>query len=138
MAEFETLRYGVHDGVATIELARPEKRNALNAQGFTELGDAAERAAGDAGIRVVVIRGEGPSFCAGIDVALLGQLAGTRGGGGGARGGGPPPPPSSTMTSARRRTVSIQRPSARLPRSPADCVNGMPSFGCGADEARVA
>lgn len=79
MAEFETLRYGVHDGVATLELARPEKRNALTAQAFTELGDAAERAAGDPGIRVVVVRGQGPSFCAGIDIALLGQLAGTRG-----------------------------------------------------------
>jgi enoyl-CoA hydratase/carnithine racemase len=79
VAEFETLRYGVHDGVATIELARPEKRNALTAQAFAELGDAAEKAAGDPGIRVVVVRGAGPSFCAGIDVALLGQLAGTRG-----------------------------------------------------------
>jgi 2-(1,2-epoxy-1,2-dihydrophenyl)acetyl-CoA isomerase len=79
LAEFETVRYGVHDGVATIELARPDKRNALNAQAFSELGDAAERAAGDTGIRVVLVRGQGPSFCAGIDVTLLGQLAGTRG-----------------------------------------------------------
>ena len=79
MAEFETVRYGVHDGVATIELARPEKRNALNAQAFTELGDAAARAAEDSGIRVVLVKGQGPSFCAGIDVTLLGQLAGTRG-----------------------------------------------------------
>jgi enoyl-CoA hydratase/carnithine racemase len=79
VAEFETLRYGIHDGVATIELARPEKRNALNAQSFTELGDAAEKAAADSGIRVVVVEGQGPSFCAGIDIALLGQLAGTRG-----------------------------------------------------------
>jgi 2-(1,2-epoxy-1,2-dihydrophenyl)acetyl-CoA isomerase len=79
LAEFETVRYGVHDGVATIELARPDKRNALNAQAFTELGDAAERAASDTGIRVVLVRGQGPSFCAGIDVTLLGQLAGTRG-----------------------------------------------------------
>jgi 2-(1,2-epoxy-1,2-dihydrophenyl)acetyl-CoA isomerase len=79
LAEFETVQYGVHDGVATIELARPDKRNALNAQAFTELGDAAERAAGDTGIRVVLVRGQGPSFCAGIDVTLLGQLAGTRG-----------------------------------------------------------
>jgi 2-(1,2-epoxy-1,2-dihydrophenyl)acetyl-CoA isomerase len=79
LAEFETVRYGVHDGVATIELARPDKRNALNAQAFSELGDAAERAANDTGIRVVLVRGQGPSFCSGIDVTLLGQLAGTRG-----------------------------------------------------------
>lgn len=79
MADFETLRYGVHDAVATIELARPDKRNAVNAQMFTELGDAAERAAADPGIRAVLVKGQGPSFCAGIDVTLLGQLAGTRG-----------------------------------------------------------
>ena len=79
MAEFENVKYGVHDGVATIELARPEKRNAVNAQMFSELGDAAEKAAGDAGIRAVLVTGQGPSFCAGIDVTLLGQLAGTRG-----------------------------------------------------------
>ncbi|MGH2653154.1 MAG: enoyl-CoA hydratase/isomerase family protein [Actinomycetota bacterium] len=79
MTDFETLKYGVHDGVATIELARPEKRNAVNAQMFSELGDAAERAASDSGIRVVLLKGQGPSFCAGIDITLLGQLAGTRG-----------------------------------------------------------
>ncbi len=79
MAEFDTLRYASHDGVATIELARGDKRNAINAQMFTELGDAAERAASDSGIRVVLVRSQGPSFSAGIDVTLLGQLAGTRG-----------------------------------------------------------
>lgn len=79
MADFETLRYGVHEGVATIELARPDKRNAINAQMFSELGDAAERAASDPGIRAVLVKGQGPSFSAGIDVTLLGQLAGTRG-----------------------------------------------------------
>ena len=79
MADLETIRYGVHDGVATIELARPDKRNAINAQMFTELGDAAERAAGDPGIRAVLVRAQGPVFCSGIDVTLLGQLSGTRG-----------------------------------------------------------
>jgi enoyl-CoA hydratase/carnithine racemase len=79
MAEFDTLRYGVHDGVATIELARSDKRNAITAQMFQELGDAAQRAAFDPGIRVVLVKGQGPSFSAGIDITLLGQLAGTRG-----------------------------------------------------------
>jgi 2-(1,2-epoxy-1,2-dihydrophenyl)acetyl-CoA isomerase len=79
MAEFDTLRYGTHDGLATIEMARSDKRNAINAQMFQELGDAAERAAFDPGIRVVLVRGQGPAFSAGIDVTLLGQLAGTRG-----------------------------------------------------------
>jgi enoyl-CoA hydratase/carnithine racemase len=79
MADFETIKYGVHDGLATITLARAEKRNAINAQMFTELGDAAERAANDPGIRVVLVTGEGEAFSAGIDVLLLNQLSGTRG-----------------------------------------------------------
>lgn len=79
MADFETIRYGVHDGLATIDLARQDKRNAINAQMFNELGDATQAAASDSGIRAVLVRGDGPSFCAGIDVTLLGQLAGTRG-----------------------------------------------------------
>jgi enoyl-CoA hydratase/carnithine racemase len=79
VADFETIRYGVHDGVATIELARPDKRNAVTAQMFAELGEAAERAAGDPGIRAALVKAQGPAFCAGIDVTLLGQLAGTRG-----------------------------------------------------------
>jgi enoyl-CoA hydratase/carnithine racemase len=79
MSDFETLRYDIHDGLATISLNRPDKRNAMNAQMFADLGAAAERAATDPGVRVVLVRGEGESFCAGIDVNLMGQLAGSRG-----------------------------------------------------------
>lgn len=79
MARFETIKYGIHDGLATIELARADKRNAMNSQMFSELGEAVEKAAGDPGIRVVLVRGQGPTFSAGLDVALLGQLHGTRG-----------------------------------------------------------
>jgi enoyl-CoA hydratase/carnithine racemase len=79
VAEFETIRYSAHDGLATIELARPEKLNAMNAQMFYDLGNAAERAASDPGIRVVLLTGQGRAFCSGLDVTLLGQLAGTRG-----------------------------------------------------------
>lgn len=43
---------------------------------FTELGDAAEQAATDTVARAVLVAAEGPSFCAGIDLALIGKLAG--------------------------------------------------------------
>jgi enoyl-CoA hydratase/carnithine racemase len=65
------LRYRAEQGVATLTLARPEKRNALDLQAFDELGRVAARAADDPEVRVVVVRGEGPSFCAGIDVGML-------------------------------------------------------------------
>lgn len=79
MTEYETIAYSTHDGVATIELARPDKLNALTAQMLSELTEATEDAGADPGIRVVLVRGQGRSFCSGLDVSVLGQLAGSRG-----------------------------------------------------------
>jgi enoyl-CoA hydratase len=76
VGDFETIRYAVEDELATITLARPEKRNAVSQAMFVELGDAAEMAAADPTVRAVVVIGDGPSFCAGIDVSLIGELAG--------------------------------------------------------------
>jgi enoyl-CoA hydratase/carnithine racemase len=59
--------------IGVITLDRPEKRNALSLEMFAALGDAAERAAADGEARAIVVRAEGSSFCAGID---LGALAG--------------------------------------------------------------
>lgn len=72
---FETIRYDISDGLATITLARPDKRNAMNAAMFRELGDAADLASADPAVRAVLVRGEGPSFCAGIDLTVMGELA---------------------------------------------------------------
>jgi enoyl-CoA hydratase/carnithine racemase len=54
--------------VKTITMTRGEKRNALNLQMLDEMTEAfsAEPAAAD---RVIVLRGEGPSFCSGMDLA---------------------------------------------------------------------
>jgi enoyl-CoA hydratase/carnithine racemase len=70
---YETIAYTVDDGLATITLNRPDKRNAMNTAMFRELGDAAEEAAGDIDVRVVLVRGEGVSFCAGIDLTAFGE-----------------------------------------------------------------
>jgi enoyl-CoA hydratase/carnithine racemase len=74
--EFDTIRFEVEDGLALITLARPDKRNAMNAEMFGELGDAAEQASSDPDARGILVRAEGPSFCAGIDLSLLAGLAG--------------------------------------------------------------
>ena len=69
-------------GVATLWLARPDKHNALSQQMMTELTDAAARLGRDPEVRVVVLAGEGASFCAGGDLAWMkaqiGADAGTR------------------------------------------------------------
>ena len=72
----ETIAFDVDGHVATITLRRPDKRNAMNAAMFSELGDATFDAAMNEDVRVVVVRGEGTSFCAGIDLAELGGQLG--------------------------------------------------------------
>ena len=66
-----TLDTALDDGVLTLTLDRPDKRNALNAALVDELHAALERADLDAGVRVVVIGGAGKDFCAGADLAEL-------------------------------------------------------------------
>ena len=63
-----TLLYSVEAGIATIMLDRPEARNALNGAMCDELCEAAKRAAADPSVRLVLVRGNGPVFCAGADV----------------------------------------------------------------------
>ena len=68
-AAFQTLDMDTDArGVATMTLSRPEKHNALNDVLIRELREAAERIARDDGVRVVVLTGEGKSFCAGGDI----------------------------------------------------------------------
>ncbi|MBH1963027.1 MAG: enoyl-CoA hydratase/isomerase family protein [Comamonadaceae bacterium] len=56
-----------HEGaVATVSLARPEARNALNYAMLEQVSDAF-RVADSRGARIIVLRADGPSFCAGAD-----------------------------------------------------------------------
>jgi enoyl-CoA hydratase/carnithine racemase len=61
----------VHDGVLRLTLNRPAARNALSVGLMTALAQALERAAADRAVRVVVIAGAGPAFCAGHDLREL-------------------------------------------------------------------
>ncbi len=67
----EVLRWSVSGGVATLELNRPEKKNALNRALVEALLAGLAAAAADSGVRVVAIRGAGPDFCAGADLEEL-------------------------------------------------------------------
>lgn len=71
MSEAPRVRVETADHVATVTLSRPEKHNALDAAMFAGILDAASEVAGAPGVRAVVLRGEGPSFCSGLDVASL-------------------------------------------------------------------
>jgi methylglutaconyl-CoA hydratase len=69
------LRIEESGGVRTLTLDRPERRNALNAQLIAELTVALTDAAADPETRVIVLRGDGPDFCAGADLESLRQIA---------------------------------------------------------------
>jgi len=63
------------DGILTLTLNRPHKRNALNGALVDALRDAFERPAAEPSVRVVALRGSGTDFCAGADLAELERFA---------------------------------------------------------------
>jgi enoyl-CoA hydratase len=65
---FEHITYQVDRGRARITLNRPEKRNALSIELVEELRDALWEADDDKAVHCVILKGEGPSFCAGYDL----------------------------------------------------------------------
>ena len=56
------------NGIATVALARPRKRNALSSRMIDELATAAVELHEDKSVRVVILAGEGRTFCAGADL----------------------------------------------------------------------
>lgn len=70
--EKDVIQYEVADnGIATIWLNRPYKRNCVSPQLLKELGEAVDRAEADDNALAVVFRGRGNTFCSGADLDLL-------------------------------------------------------------------
>lgn len=65
------VRYHAADGIGRIALSRPEASNAIDLQTALSLGQAVSQAVTDPAVRVILIEGEGPRFCAGGDVAAM-------------------------------------------------------------------
>lgn len=72
----ERVTISITDGVADVRMNRAEKRNALDNAMFLALAEAGERLKTEAGVRAVVLSGEGPSFCAGLDFSSFQSMAG--------------------------------------------------------------
>ena len=62
-------------GVATLTLNRPGRHNAFDDALIAGLTDALERLGADSGVRVVVLAGNGRSFCAGADLGWMKRMA---------------------------------------------------------------
>ena len=64
----ERVRLTREDGTAFVRLDRPDKRNALDISMFQAIDAARRQLCNDRSLRVVIISGEGPDFCSGLDV----------------------------------------------------------------------
>ncbi|MFF1448074.1 enoyl-CoA hydratase/isomerase family protein [Streptomyces sp. NPDC058274] len=65
------LLHSVADGVATVVIRHPAKRNAMTAGMWAALPPLLDGLSADAAVRVLVLTGEGGTFCAGADISAL-------------------------------------------------------------------
>lgn len=72
--DYNTLRYAVEDGIATVQLHRPDQLNAFTTRMGDELMDAIDRVDDDDEVRAVVFTGSGRAYCAGADLSGGGAI----------------------------------------------------------------
>ncbi|WP_281613505.1 enoyl-CoA hydratase/isomerase family protein [Flammeovirga sp. SubArs3] len=74
MSQYQTIIYNKTERIGIIQLNRPEKRNALNAQMVQELTLVLSEIENDDYVQVVILKGEGKVFCAGADLQYIQDL----------------------------------------------------------------
>ncbi len=65
----------ISEGIADVRFNRADKRNALDREQFAAIADAGEQLKTAEDVRVVVLSGEGESFCAGLDFSMFSGMA---------------------------------------------------------------
>jgi methylglutaconyl-CoA hydratase len=70
----EFVKKHIHERIGYISLNRSDKRNALNFQFVTELKEAFQSFSENTDVKIIVLKAEGPAFCAGADLEYLQQL----------------------------------------------------------------
>ena len=76
MAEFATIDLSREGPVATLTLNRPDVRNAMNPEMISEIRGVFDALSNEEDIRVIVIQGAGPGFCAGGDLNWMRDVLG--------------------------------------------------------------
>jgi enoyl-CoA hydratase/carnithine racemase len=94
--------------VAVLTIDRPEKRNAMTAGMWAALPEVLAALAGDHDVRVLVVTGSGPSFCAGADISDL--LGG--------------PDPEDPMADVRRDNLAAQAALRDFPKPTVAMIRG--------------
>jgi methylglutaconyl-CoA hydratase len=72
---YQTIEVSIDEGIGTLWLNRPSIRNAMNEQLICEVAAAVSELAADDRVRVVVVGGRGPAFCAGADLSWMRRTA---------------------------------------------------------------
>jgi methylglutaconyl-CoA hydratase len=75
MNSFTTIKVGINDSVATVSLNRPDIRNAFNEVMISELITCFKSLQEREEVRIIVLRGNGKSFCAGADLNWMRDVA---------------------------------------------------------------
>lgn len=76
MMTFTTLKFEKNDRVASLTLNRPEIRNAFDTVMIAELTGVFRALATMTDVSIVVLKGEGKSFCSGADLTYMKEMAG--------------------------------------------------------------
>ena len=76
MQGYEAITWALDDGIGTLTLNRPDKRNALDGTMREEIADVLGRIRRDPSVKAVLLTGAGSAFCAGGDLAALGAVRG--------------------------------------------------------------
>lgn len=76
MSEF--ILYDVADGVATVTINRPEKKNAMSFAMLGQFIETVKKAGSDPAARVVIVTGVPGAFCAGTDLSDLASIPGAQ------------------------------------------------------------
>lgn len=80
MTDTDHVLYDITEGIATITLNRPDRRNAMSVPMIERLGELLAHADEDPAVRVLVLTGAGRAFCAGGDVQQFDEDGGEGGG----------------------------------------------------------
>jgi methylglutaconyl-CoA hydratase len=75
MKEYTTLRPEIKEEIATIWLNRPQIHNAFNETMISEIMDCFDELIANDSVRIIKMRGEGKSFCAGADLNWMRDVA---------------------------------------------------------------
>jgi len=72
---YTSFKVEIENKIASVTINRPDKANALNYEGWNELREIFLMLSSEPSARVVVIKGDGKHFCAGMDLSALMQIA---------------------------------------------------------------